>query len=129
MNGLQLGSQSAAASSFAQKSCRFTHNKRVPFSALLQPLLRTALNAKPGRVHRVAHDWSTLAFGTHASKRDRKRLTHDLNLGYDLHLAFLVDATDAPLDITSPPPPPSSSPDPPTSPTHLPGTSMNSSRP
>ena len=57
-----------------------------------------------GRVHLVVHDWSTIAFGTHPGKEDRKRLTHDRDLGYDLHLALLVDATDgatvAPLDVT-----------------------------
>lgn len=122
MNGLQRGGRSATAprtdgspvpdaatvaSTFAQKLWRFTHNGNVPFSALLQPLLqtaRTALLAKPGRVHLVVHDWSTIAFGTHPSKEDRKQLSHDRDLGYDLHLALLVDATDgatvAPLDVT-----------------------------
>ena len=112
MNGLQRGGRSATAprtdgspvpdattvaSTFAQKLWRFTHNGKVPFSALLQPLLqtaRTALLAKPGRVHLVVHDWSTLAFRTHPSKKDRKQLSHDRDLGYDLHLALLVDATD-----------------------------------
>jgi hypothetical protein len=73
----------------------------------MTPLLhvaRTATAARPGRVHLVVHDWSTLAFGTHPAKRDRKRLTGDHDRGYDLHLALLVNAADgsplAPLDVT-----------------------------
>ena len=96
-----------AASSFARKLWRFTANPRVTDPALMTPLLQLAQDAtaaRPGRVHLVAHDWSTLAFGTHPSKRDRKRLTDDRDRGYDRHLALLVDATDgsavAPLDVT-----------------------------
>jgi hypothetical protein len=122
VNGLQRGGRSATASpgdhnpltdhailaaSFAQKLWRFTRNDRVTYPALMTPLLQaaqTATAARPGRVHLVVHDWSTLAFGTHNAKRDRKRLTHDHDRGYDLHLALLVDATDGsaitPLDVT-----------------------------
>ena len=122
MTGLQRGGRSAtaarpgdapppdaatAAASFAQKLWRFTRNDRVPYPALMTPLLqlaRDATAARPGRVHLVVHDWSTLAFGTHPSKTDRKRLTTDRDRGYDLHLALLVDAADgsavAPLDVT-----------------------------
>ena len=122
MNGLQRGGQSATparpghspppdaatlAASFAQKLWRFTTNDAVPYPALMTPLLpsaRDATAARPGRVHLVVHDWSTLAFGSHPSKRDRKRLTGDHDRGYDLHLALLVDAADgsavAPLDVT-----------------------------
>ena len=122
MTGLQRGGRSAtatrpgdqpppdaatAAASFAQKLWRFTHNPAVTYPALLQPLLhaaRTATAARPGRVHLVVHDGSTLAFATHHGKLDRKRFTHDHDRGYDLHLALLVDPADgspvAPLDVT-----------------------------
>ncbi len=122
MTGLQPGGSSATASpgggrpladhatlaaSFAQKLWRFTRNDRVKYPALMTPLLhfaRTATAARPNRVHLVVHDWSTLAFGSHPSKKDRKRLTHDHDRGYDLHLALLVDAADgaaiAPVDVT-----------------------------
>ena len=122
VSGLQRGGRSAtaarpghapppdaatAAASFAQKLWRFTSNTRVPYPALMTPLLqvvRNATAARPGRVHLVVHDWSTLAFGSHPSKRDRKRLTNDRDCGYDLHLALLVDAADgsavAPVDVT-----------------------------
>jgi len=95
------------ATSFAQKLWRFTANTRVTYPALMTPLLhvaRTATTARPGRVHLVVHDWSTLAFGAHPSKTDRKRLSGDRDRGYDLHLALLVDAADgsalAPVDVT-----------------------------
>ena len=122
MNGLQRGGRSATpgraddapppdaatlAASFAQKLWRFTTNPAVPYPALMTPLVqaaRDATAARPGRVHLVVHDWSTLAFGSHPSKSDRKRLTGDSDRGYDLHLALLVDAADgaavAPLDVT-----------------------------
>jgi hypothetical protein len=122
VKGLQRGGRSATvtragdhppadaattAASFAQKLWRFTTNRNVHYPPLLEPLVhaaRTATAAAPGRVHLVVHDWSTLAFPSHPSKRDRKALTGDRNRGYDLHLALLVDATDgspiAPLDVT-----------------------------
>ena len=52
----------------------------------------------------VVHDWCTLAFSNHTAKLDRKTLSYDQDVGYDLHLALLVDATTgspvAPLDVT-----------------------------
>ena len=106
-DGRPAADAATATASFAQKLWRFTHNSRVTYPALLDPLLRSArefTNARPDRVQLVVHDWCTLAFPNHTAKPDRKTLSHDRDVGYDLHPALLVDATTgspvAPLDVT-----------------------------
>jgi len=92
------------AATFAQTPSRFVNNHRVTHAHLLEPLLAVArreCQAAPGRVHLVVHDWSTLSFSKHTRKADRATLQGSENLGYDLHLALLVNADDgSPLDLT-----------------------------
>lgn len=46
----------------------------------------------------LAHDWSKLDYAAHASKKDKRQLTHQRDIGYDLTTALLVDAkTGSPL--------------------------------
>lgn len=88
-----------AAASFAQQLWRFCRNKRVRFSALIQPLIQRVRDEAPtAGVLLAVHDWSTLAFGTHPSKTDRRQLTHAADVGYDLATVLMVRGTDgAPL--------------------------------
>jgi hypothetical protein len=87
------------AASYSQQLWRFCGNKRVGFPALIEPLIqRVRDEALPAGVLLAVHDWSTLAFATHTSKTDRRQLTHDADVGYDLATVLIVRGTDgAPL--------------------------------
>ena len=96
------GSMAAAT----QAAWRFFNNERVPLPALAEPLRqagRDAAEATTASCMLLVHDWSTLAYGTHASKQDRLQLTHAHDIGYDLTTALLVRADDgapvAPMEM------------------------------
>ena len=89
-----------------QAAWRFLNNDAVTLPALMQPLHqagRTAAAESRSPWLLSVHDWSTLAFGRHHSKRDRLQLTHDKDVGYDLAVALLVGSEDgaplAPMDV------------------------------
>ena len=82
--------------SFAQKLWRFCIDPRVKESALIEPMhtmVRQEVASRPG-VLLAIHDWSTLSFGTHHSKTDRKILTHAKDVGYDLATVLTVRGDD-----------------------------------
>ena len=82
--------------SFSQKLWRFTVDPRLEVSHLIEPLLdliRREMGARPG-VLLAIHDWSTLSFRSHPSKRDRLELTHDKDVGYDLATVLMVRGDD-----------------------------------
>jgi hypothetical protein len=82
--------------SFAQKLWRFCIDPRVKESALIEPMhtmVRQEVASRPG-VLLAIHDWSTLSFGTHQSKTDRKILTHAKDVGYDLATVLAVRGDD-----------------------------------
>ena len=84
------------AASFAQKLWRFCGNPRVKETALIEPMhhaIRREMADHPG-VLLAVHDWSTLSFGGHDSKRDRATLTHANDVGYDLATVLMVRASD-----------------------------------
>ena len=73
---------------------------------MIEPMhqaVRTEFARKPGVFLNVI-DWSTLAFGNHASKTDRVKLTHANDVGYDLTTALIIRGDDgstiAPVMIT-----------------------------
>lgn len=69
----------------------------------MHQVVRDEVAANPG-VLLVVHDWSTLSFGSHPSKRDRKTLTHKTDIGYDMAGLLVVRGDDgseiAPIDIS-----------------------------
>ena len=74
---------------------RFLGNDSVALSALIEPIQETArplLWQSRERVALIAHDWSMLSFGTHASKTDRFQRTHKSDVGYELVTALLIEA-------------------------------------
>jgi len=76
---------------------RFLNNPDIPFDALLEPAqdaVRTELVTSSSPFALVIHDWSMFSFGTHSSKKDRLRRTHDDDLGYELGSALVVDCDD-----------------------------------
>lgn len=76
---------------------RFLNNPRVKPVDLSSPLLAMAREglARDCKDYALAvHDWSRLNFRTHDSKRDRVRMTHQLDVGYELQSTVLVSDRD-----------------------------------
>jgi Transposase DDE domain len=91
--GATAGGQRAAT--FAQRLWRFCDNDRVGFAALIAPFVQRVRDEAPAAgVLLAVHDWSTVAFGSHPSKADRRRLTHDADVGYDLGTVLVVRGSD-----------------------------------
>jgi len=82
-----------------QAAWRFYRNPSVTLSGLAKPLLERARGDLPVVCRRyglVIHDWSDLLYGTHTSKKDRKKIGTDW--GYELATALLIsDLTGAPI--------------------------------
>lgn len=76
---------------------RFLANDRVKPVDLSAPLLRMAQQGVVASCDEYAlavHDWSRLNFRTHQSKADRVRMTHRLDVGYELQSTVLVSDRD-----------------------------------
>ncbi len=89
---LQGMGTSAAAT---QATWRFLNNDRVELSALVEPLReagRTSCAGSTSDFVLLAHAWSKLDYGHHEAKPDRRQLTHEHDIGYDLTTSLLVDA-------------------------------------
>jgi hypothetical protein len=102
-----IASLPSTSSSYAatQAAWRFFNNDRIGLPALVEPL-REAARDRVTQVRSpfvlLVHDWSKLAC-PHANKRDRVRLSHEHDVGYDLTTALLVSPDDgsplAPMEI------------------------------
>ncbi|KAJ3066534.1 hypothetical protein HK102_007631 [Quaeritorhiza haematococci] len=76
---------------------RFLDDEDVPSHALIEPAqdaVREVLGSGPGRFALVVHDWCMFNFGSHDSKGDRRRRSHEADLGYELGSALVLDAAD-----------------------------------
>jgi hypothetical protein len=83
------------AASFAQKQWRFCTNPKAEYPALIDPLIqRVRAETSSEAVVLAVQDWSVLGFATHKSKKDRRTLTHEHDVGYDLATVLIVRATD-----------------------------------
>ncbi|MFH1268855.1 MAG: transposase [Planctomycetota bacterium] len=93
----EAGSEAAVT----QAMWRFLRNPRVRLPALVAPLRQVGRDAcakSPSEFVLLAHDWCKLDYARHRSKRDKRQLTHEYDIGYDLTTALLVDAqTGSPL--------------------------------
>src|SRR5262245_50600357 len=82
-----------------QAAWRFYANPNVSLPKLLVPLAEHAQQEMPlvcRRYGLVIHDWSDLRYGTHTSKKDRRKIGSDL--GYKLDTTLLLsDQTGAPI--------------------------------
>jgi hypothetical protein len=92
------GNQTAA---HAQALWRFLANDAVTPEGLAAPLLahRHAMVKEACDAYALSiHDWSRINYRTHQGKRDRKQLTHETDVGYELQSSLLVSDRDgAPL--------------------------------
>ena len=90
-----------SSASYTQAAWRFLNNPRVTLPELARPLLSAAgplLDEHCERYGLVMHDWSRVNFGGHASKVDRRIMTHKTDVGYDLQSSVLVsDVSGKPL--------------------------------
>jgi hypothetical protein len=85
----------ATALAATRAMSRFYHHDATTPPTLIEPAqdaVRTALAAADSPLALVIHDWSMFNFITHTSKRDRYQRSHDLDLGYELGSALIVDA-------------------------------------
>jgi hypothetical protein len=88
------------SAAYTQAAWRFLNNERVLLPQLAQPMLSAAaqlLAQHSGHYGLVMHDWSRLNFGGHASKRDRRQMTHKTDIGYELQSSVLVSDEGKPL--------------------------------
>jgi hypothetical protein len=80
---------------------RFLSNEKVTPGKLGAPLLAQAQQASEGDCDNyvlIMHDWSRINYNRHTSKRDRERMTHESDLGYELQSSLAVsDRHGAPL--------------------------------
>jgi hypothetical protein len=94
-NGLSALPGAGKAFASTQAAWRFFNNEAVTLEGLIQPLQeagRLALSAGDADWALIVHDWSTISYGDHDSKKDRARLTHQHDVGYELSTALLVEA-------------------------------------
>jgi hypothetical protein len=88
------------SAAYTQAAWRFLNNERVLLPQLAHPLLVAAEQLLKEHGHNyglVMHDWSRLNFGGHASKRDRRKMTHKTDIGYELQSSVLVSDEGKPL--------------------------------
>lgn len=90
-----------SSASYTQAAWRFLNNPRVTLPELARPLLSAAgplLDEHCEGYGLVMHDWSRVNFGGHASKVDRRQMTHKTDVGYELQSSVLVsDVSGKPL--------------------------------
>ena len=82
-----------SSASYTQAAWRFLNNPRVTLPELARPLLSAAgplLDEHCEGYGLVMHDWSRVNFGGHASKVDRRQMTHKTDVGYELQSSVLV---------------------------------------
>jgi len=85
-----------SAAAYTQAAWRFLNNPRVTLPELAHPLLSAAASLLDEHCERyglMMHDWSRINFGGHASKTDRRKMTHKTDIGYDLQSSVLVSDT------------------------------------
>jgi len=88
------GTESA---SHAQALWRFLSNDQVSPECLARPLLAVAHQSVRDDCDGFAlcvHDWSRINYSTHTGKLDRKQMTHDTDVGYELQSSLLVSDRD-----------------------------------
>jgi hypothetical protein len=90
-----------SSAAYTQAAWRFLNNPRVGLQELAAPLLSAAARLAATHCEHYAlimHDWSRLYFGQHTRKADRRKITHETDIGYELQSAVLVsDMSGKPL--------------------------------
>lgn len=91
--GMKALPDTAASFSHTQALWRFLRNERVTPALLGQPLVvaaREGIKESCRDFALVAHDWSRLNYNSHSGKRDRLKMTHKTDVGYDLQTSLVM---------------------------------------
>ena len=94
VTGLSALPSTAQSMSSVKAMSRFLNHEDVTLPALIEPLqeaIREAISPSASAVL-VVHDWCMFSFHTHTSKTDCFQRSHNLDVGYDLGTALVVDA-------------------------------------
>lgn len=78
-------------------ACRFLHHDDIDLPCLVEPLHRVAQHWDQRAATDwglVIHDWSSLKYPTHTSKKDQTQLSNADDQGYELANVLLVDGGD-----------------------------------
>lgn len=100
MSGVGSLLENCQSFAYTQAAWRFFRNESVTLPILSKPLVEAAL---AGMSHcesygLVVHDWSRLNYRKHESKQDKRQLSHDKDIGYELQSSLLVsDKTGLPI--------------------------------
>jgi hypothetical protein len=99
--GVKALPRTGKAFAATQAAWRFFANPRVTLPKLIEPLRRVGRDAcdeSASPYVLLVHDWSKMDYDGHKSKTDLTQLSQELDWGYELTGALLVDAHDgAPL--------------------------------
>jgi hypothetical protein len=88
------------SAAYTQAAWRFLNNPHVGLPQLAHPLLvagQQLLEEHSQHYGLIMHDWSRINFGGHAAKRDRRKMTHHTDVGYELQSSVLVSDQGKPL--------------------------------
>ena len=90
MKSLPSAQTSMADTQALWRFLRNPHVSAVDLSAPLLAMARQGIEEGCDAYALAVHDWSRLNFRSHDSKRDRVRMTHKLDVGYELQSTVLV---------------------------------------
>lgn len=95
--GLRALPDSPSSFASTQAAWRFYRNEQTCLRTLMEPLLREAHQGVAERCSAYAlnaNDWSSVNFGSHKSKKDRRQRTHQYDVGYELQTSLLLSDRD-----------------------------------
>jgi hypothetical protein len=91
--GLRALPDKGSAFASTQAAWRFYANERVTPTELMMPILEYAEKAVRMECEQFAlclHDWSSLFYGKHNSKKDRIQLGKEKTFGYELQTSLVI---------------------------------------
>ena len=96
-SGLRALPDSQSSFASTQAAWRFYRNAQTCLPTLMEPLLSEAHQGVAERCSAYAlnaNDWSSVNFGKHKSKKDRRQRTHQYDVGYELQTSLLLSDRD-----------------------------------
>jgi len=95
--GMKALPDTGSAFAHTQALWRFLSNERVDPTHLAGPICEMTRSEVPEHCEAYAlamHDWSRLNYYGHTRKKDRVRMTHETDVGYELQSSLLVSDRD-----------------------------------
>ena len=78
-----------------QAAWRFLNNENVSFQEISRPLFQAAaqeLSASTGNYGLVMHDWCRVNYYGHEAKKDKREMTSQYDVGYELYASLLISS-------------------------------------